>query len=72
MDLSALRTNPKTQYLMLEYDRLEAKLRDAQTLGESDPTMAELAAQEMADLEKMKAEILDQAQAIVAKDSEVA
>jgi peptide chain release factor 1 len=68
MDLESLRTNPKTTYLMLEHDRLEAKINDAKKLVENDPGMAELVAQEIADLEVLKKTVLDQAEAVVAKE----
>ncbi len=70
MDPAPFRDNPKTQYLMLEYDRLDAKIRDTQSLADGDVSMQELAKEEIAELEKQKQEILTQAEAIVGKDEE--
>lgn len=64
MDFKA---NPKTTYLWLEYEKLEQKQKEAEALASSDSLMAELAQEEIADLEKMKTELWQQMEAIVAK-----
>jgi peptide chain release factor 1 len=61
------RNNPKTTYLMLEYDKLEAKIEEAQKLSVADSSLAELAQEEIVALEKMKAELWQQMEAIVSK-----
>lgn len=52
---------------MLEYDKLEAKIEEAQKLSVADSSLAELAQEEIVALEKMKAELWQQMEAIVSK-----
>lgn len=49
--LQEFRDNQKTQFLMSVYDAAKEKLEEARTLSESDPEMAELAKDEIAQLE---------------------
>lgn len=50
--LEEFRENPKTQFLMTQYDATAEKLAESKQLAESDPDMAELAQDEIAELEK--------------------
>lgn len=48
--LAAFRDNQKTQFLVRQFEDLLTRLREAEALGESDPAMAELAADEVREL----------------------
>lgn len=48
--LQEFREHEKTQFLMTQYDAVAEKLADARELAASDPAMAELAAEEIAEL----------------------
>lgn len=63
------KNNPKTTYLMLEYERLEQKIAEAQKLSAADPALAELAQEEVKTLEALKQDLWQQMEAIVSKDS---
>ncbi len=60
MDWSAWRSNPRTAYLVAEYDRLSEKIRETRDLLAADPAMATLAAAELEALETTRAEVLEQ------------
>ena len=67
MDPGDFKDNPKTTYLYQEYERLTDRLKEAQELF-SDPEMKEAAEEEAKDIEKNRAELMEQMQAIVEKD----
>ncbi|MFT5036717.1 MAG: peptide chain release factor 1 [Candidatus Azotimanducaceae bacterium] len=50
--LQAFREHQKTQFLMTQYDDTAAKLAESQALSESDPEMAEMAAEEILEITK--------------------
>jgi peptide chain release factor 1 len=56
-DLKSYRDNPKTAYLMTEYDRLSGEIASNQELAQSDDGMVELAKEEIHGLEKQQAEL---------------
>ncbi|HYC83522.1 MAG TPA: PCRF domain-containing protein, partial [Candidatus Paceibacterota bacterium] len=66
-DLQSFRDNPKTTYLMAEYDRLSNEISDNEALL-ADPQMAELANGEILTLKNQQAQLLEQMQAIVEAD----
>ena len=68
-DIQALKSNPRTAYLMTEYERLISSLAELREL-ESDPSMAALAKEDIVRMEAQAAEILKQAEEIVAKTKE--
>ncbi len=70
-ELEKFKNNPKTVYLANYYAELAGKLSEAQTLA-TDPTMADLAREEIASLEKQLADLALQMTEIVAKDKEEA
>jgi peptide chain release factor 1 len=70
MSPEELKKNPKTAYLMQEYDRLQAQINETRTLAESDSGVRELALDEIKPLESLMADILKQAQAIVQEEKE--
>jgi peptide chain release factor 1 len=49
--LQSFREHQKTQFLMTVFDSTQIKLAEAQALAETDPQMAELAAQEITELQ---------------------
>jgi len=67
MDLDAYRQNPKTIYLMAEYDRLSTKIDETNSLAESDPSFAELAVEELKTLSEARDSILSQVEEILTK-----
>lgn len=71
-DLQSYRDNPKTTYLMAEYDRLGNKIIESEDLSASDPSMADLAVAEIADLKNQQDVILKQAAEIIASEQEEA
>jgi peptide chain release factor 1 len=50
--LQEFKENHKTQFLMSQYDAFLVKLEEAKKLSESDPEMAELAKEEVAEIEE--------------------
>ncbi len=58
--LQQLRTNPKTMYLMPEYDRLSGLIIEAEGLGKNDPALAELAADDQRKYEAERAALVSQ------------
>jgi peptide chain release factor 1 len=69
MDLDAYRQNPKTLYLMAEYDRLLAKITETEELAKTDSSFAELAVEEIKSLTESKDAILAQVEEILSKKS---
>lgn len=68
MDIEALKQNHKTQYLASEYERLLKQELEVQAMIESDPSMKDMAQEELAALTLQKVAIEDQIKAI--EDSE--
>ncbi len=64
-ELEGFKENPKTSFLAGQFVELEKKQRDAANLGESDPDMAALAADEVAELEGQKEALYAEMQRIV-------
>jgi peptide chain release factor 1 len=60
--------NPKTQFFALEYERLEQELSGVQALVESDPSMQELAEEEMKALRETQKALLAQMETIVQEE----
>lgn len=71
-DLSSYRDNPRTAYLMAEYDRLAGKILEAKSLASSDTSMQELAQAEVSSLLDQQKIILDQVSAVAASEKEEA
>lgn len=63
-----LRTNPKTAYLVAEYDRLESQISDTVALSENDPAMASLAEDELRSLRFHQDEIKKRIDEIISED----
>lgn len=70
-ELEKFKNNPKTIYLANYYAELMGKLEEAKALAD-DPTMADLATEEMSGLIKQLADLAGQMTEIVAKDKEEA
>jgi peptide chain release factor 1 len=64
MDIETLKKNPKTQYLASEYERISTELIGITELAASDPSMAEMAAEEIQALSVQQAAIVEQLKAI--------
>lgn len=69
-DWPALRSNPRTSYLVAEYDRLTEQLKTTQALVAADPTLGELAVKELADLEALRADLAKQIETVMTKGIE--
>jgi len=67
-NLADWRSNPKTAYLMVEYDRLEDKIKEAEGVGLNDPSLSELAAEERADLVIQRDQLVLSIQDILKKE----
>ncbi len=70
MNLEALKQNHKTQYLASEYERLLKQQQEVEALIASDPSMAEIAADELASLALQKTAIEEQVKAIEEAEKE--
>lgn len=70
MNLEELKKNPKTQYLAGEYERLSHELTEVHAMIESDPSMADMARDEVTALEAQQKAIEEQIAAIEAGEKE--
>lgn len=70
MDIETLKKNPKTQYLASEYERLSRELVEVQAMIESDPSMADMARDEVAAIETQQRAIEEQVKAIEESEKE--
>jgi peptide chain release factor 1 len=68
--LEDYRKDHRTAYLATEYDRLDVELSKSRELQVADPTLAELAEEEIKMLEAQQAELLRQMEKIVKEDEE--
>jgi peptide chain release factor 1 len=68
MSEEELKKNPKTAYLMQEYDRLEAQINETRSLAAADTGVRDLAEEEIKRLEELKSGLLEQAREIVAEE----
>lgn len=66
--LEAYRQNPKTTYLMAEYDRLAAEIRNTETAALGDAELSALAAEDVARLRGLQADLLSHIEKSVADD----
>lgn len=65
-ELQAFRENHKTQFLSGQFDELTKKQLESEAVGESDPEMALMVEEEMADLEKQRQALYEEMQKITA------
>lgn len=70
MDTEIYKTNNKTRYLALEYERLLGEESSVRTMTESDPSMAELGGEELAVLRVQIDTLKKQMDDIIAADKE--
>ncbi|HTH92988.1 MAG TPA: PCRF domain-containing protein [Candidatus Paceibacterota bacterium] len=70
MDLETLKKNPKTQYLAEQYERLLQQEEETKALIESDPSMKEMAEEEMNAIAIQKTAIEEQIAAIETSEKE--
>lgn len=68
--LEAFRENPKTQFLATQYAVTAEKLEESRQLAESDPEMAELAKDEIQELEKQLQMQFDEMEQIIESSKE--
>lgn len=65
-DIQSFRTNPKTAYMAAEYDRVATELERVKELAETDPSMKELAEDELKSLVTQQETLFAQMQDILA------
>lgn len=70
VDIEALKKNHKTQYLAEQYEGLLRQEKEVQTLIESDPSMADMAQEELSVIAIQKAALEEQFTAIEASERE--
>lgn len=70
MDIELLKKNNKTQYIAEEYERLLAAEQEVLGLLESDPSMADMAAEELSSIAVQKTAFEEQIKAIEASEKE--
>lgn len=70
MDIENLKKNPKTQYLATQYEQLLAQEKDVQDLIASDPSMADLGADELSSIAVQKTALEGQVKAIEESEKE--
>ncbi len=70
MDIENLKKNPKTQYLATQYEQLLAQEKDVQDLIASDPSMADLGADELSSIAIQKTALEGQVKAIEESEKE--
>lgn len=68
--LQSYKDNPKTTYLAGEVERLQTALEESETLAASDPSMRELAEEEMAGLREQQAAVVAQINDILKREEE--
>ncbi len=68
MDITQFREDRRTAYLAAEYDRLGSELVRVDELAKSDPSLAELAAEERAQILMQQQELMAQMEAILAPE----
>lgn len=71
-EIKQFKENPKTMYLVTEYERLLANLNEAREMAEAGGEMAELAKSEVEELQIQADALLAQMKEIVEKDKEEA
>jgi len=69
-DITAFKENHKTSFLTFEYERLLKERNESLALAESDPSMAELAKEEVSRLENEMNVLYERMEEIVKKDEE--
>ena len=69
MDIETLKNNPRTQYYAYELEKIETQISEAQGLLD-DPEMADMAREDMENLEKTKLEINTKIKEILDKERE--
>ncbi len=70
MDTSGYKDNPKTAYLAVELDRLDKEIAETENLIKADSEMADLAKEELAELQSQRADLDKKIQDILEKDAE--
>ena len=70
MTLEDFKKNKKTSYLASEYERLESEENSTREMIEKDPTMKELAEEDLLNLSKQKGDLLRQMEEITAVEEE--
>lgn len=70
MDLEALKQNHKTSFLAGEYEKLEREKRDVLAMAESDPSMLEMAQEEVKTIEEQMKGLKEKLESILEGDKE--
>lgn len=70
MDIEALKKDHETNYLATEFERLQKEKKDVLAMGESDPTMKEMAEEDAKNLDVQIEDIRGKIQGILDRDKE--
>lgn len=70
MDINELKQNPRTNYHAQELERLLREETEARELGESDPSLAEMAAEDLKRISETRSMIENQIREILEKEKE--
>jgi peptide chain release factor 1 len=70
MDISPYKNNPKTTYHAAEYERLEAQAAEVRELAATDPSMQELAEQDLESITTQQTALVAQMDEILKEDEE--
>ena len=70
LDRQQLKDNPRTQFFALELDRLDERRRETEELAATEPSMAELAASEIANIDQQIQAIESQITEILEKEAQ--
>lgn len=69
-NISELKANPRTQFLALELERLQDRVAETEKLAESDPDMAELAADDLVAIRQQQQGVADQINDVLHTEAE--
>ncbi len=70
LELTSYKENHKTSYFAYEYERIDKEIKDLLELMEVDVSMKEMGESELATLKEAKKNMIDQIEAIIAKDAD--
>lgn len=70
IDLTPYKQNPKTAYFASEYERLERQADEIRTLMDSDPEMAALGSDDLAQIESQQQVFVSQMQALLQEEKQ--
>lgn len=70
MNIDDFKNNPKTSYLYTEYQKIADRIKETESLLSTDPSMKDMAEDELTDLQKQEEALVQQMTHIAKKDEE--